>query len=104
LTTPFQMKGGYSAFHLYVICLDNRLANKNHLQVFEILRSFGIGVNLHYIPVYRQPYYREMGFHNTQFPGAEKYYQEAISLPMFSLMSIEEQDRVVVSLKRSLDQ
>jgi UDP-4-amino-4,6-dideoxy-N-acetyl-beta-L-altrosamine transaminase len=102
LSTPFQVEDGYSAFHLYVICLDNQLIDKSHLQVFEALRSFDIGVNLHYIPVYRQPYYRAMGFDQSRFPVAEKYYQEAISLPMFSSMSFEEQDRVVDSLKMAL--
>jgi len=102
LTTPFQMEDGYSAFHLYVICLDNKLVNKSQLQVFEVLRSFEIGVNLHYIPIYRHPYYRDMGFDHHLFPSAEKYYQEAISLPMFSLMTFEEQERVVDSLKRAL--
>jgi dTDP-4-amino-4,6-dideoxygalactose transaminase len=102
LTTPFQMEDGYSAFHLYVICLDNQLIDKTHLQVFEALRSFDIGVNLHYIPIYRHPYYRDMGFNPTQFPSAEKYYQEAISLPMFSSMIFEEQEQVVDSLERAL--
>jgi UDP-4-amino-4,6-dideoxy-N-acetyl-beta-L-altrosamine transaminase len=102
LTTPFQTEDGYSAFHLYVIRLDNQLIDKGHLQVFESLRGVGIGVNLHYIPVYRHPYYRHMGFDQNGFPSAEKYYQEAISLPMFSAMSFEEQDQVVRALKRAI--
>jgi UDP-4-amino-4,6-dideoxy-N-acetyl-beta-L-altrosamine transaminase len=102
LTTPFQTEDGYSAFHLYVIRLDNQSIDKSHLQVFESLRGFGIGVNLHYIPVYRHPYYRNMGFDQNGFPSAEKYYQEAISLPMFSAISFEEQDQVVSALKRAI--
>ena len=102
LTTPFQTEDGYSAFHLYVIRLDNKSIDKSHLQVFESLRGFGIGVNLHYIPVYRHPYYQNMGFDQNGFPSAEKYYQEAISLPMFSAMSFEEQDQVVSALKRAI--
>jgi UDP-4-amino-4,6-dideoxy-N-acetyl-beta-L-altrosamine transaminase len=102
LITPFQMNDGYSSFHLYVIRMDNGSIDGNHLKVFEVLRSFGIGVNLHYIPVYKHPYYRGMGFDQSRFPGAEKYYQEAISLPMFSSMSYEEQDQVVDSIKKAL--
>ena len=102
LTTPFQTEDGYSAYHLYVIRLNNQSIDKSHLQVFELLRGFGIGVNLHYIPVYRHPYYRNMGFDQNGFPSAEKYYQEAISLPMFSAMSFEEQDQVVSALKRAI--
>lgn len=102
LITPFQIKDGYSAFHLYVIRLDNQSINKSHFQVFEALRGFDIGVNLHYIPVYRQPYYRGMGFDQNGFPSAEKYYQEAISLPIFSAMSFEEQDEVVDALKKAV--
>lgn len=98
--TPFQIEDGCSAFHLYVIRLDNQSIDKSHLQVFESLRGFGVGVNLHYIPVYRHPYYRNMGFDQNGFPNAEKYYQEAISLPMFSSMSFEEQDQVVSALKK----
>lgn len=102
LITPFQMDYGYSAFHLYVIRLDNQMIDRTHLQVFEALRGFGIGVNLHYIPVYRHPYYQEMGFDKNRFPNAEKYYQEAISLPMFFSMSFEKQDRVVSALKKAV--
>ena len=102
LTTPFQMEDGYSAFHLYVIRLDNKSINKSHLEIFEALRSFGIGANLHYIPVYRHPYYRDMGFDQSEFPSAEQYYQEAISLPMFSSMSFKEQDQVVSALMKAV--
>jgi len=69
-----------------------------HREVFEGLRDSGIGVNLHYIPVHKQPHYRKMGFEDGDYPEAENYYREAISLPLFSSMSTEQQDEVVAKL------
>ncbi|WP_176470742.1 DegT/DnrJ/EryC1/StrS family aminotransferase, partial [Vibrio metoecus] len=66
-----------------------------HKEVFEALRDNGIGVNLHYIPVHTQPYYRKLGFNHGDFPESERYYSDAISLPMFHGMKMEQQDEVV---------
>jgi dTDP-4-amino-4,6-dideoxygalactose transaminase len=74
--------------------------NLSHRQVFEGLRAAGIGVNLHYSPLHLQPYYRDLGFAEGDFPQAEGYYAEAISLPMFPLLSDEQQDFVVEQLRR----
>jgi dTDP-4-amino-4,6-dideoxygalactose transaminase len=84
--------------HLYVIRLKLDKINKTHGEVFESLRGRGIGVNLHYIPVHTQPYYRQMGFKMGDYPEAERYYAEAISLPMFPGLSDAEQDRVADAL------
>lgn len=73
----------YSAYHLYVIRLNLNEIALSHREVFETLRGKGIGVNIHYIPVHLQPYYSEMGFKKGDFPLAEKYYSEAITLPLF---------------------
>ena len=70
--------------------------------MFKSLRADGIGVNLHYIPVHLQPYYAAMGFRPGDFPQAERYYQEAISLPMFPTLTEAEQDQVVASLRNAL--
>jgi dTDP-4-amino-4,6-dideoxygalactose transaminase len=70
--------------------------------VFESLRASGIGVNLHYIPVYRQPYYERLGFRPGYCPEAERYYAAAISLPLFARMSSEQQDRVVAAIESSI--
>ena len=75
---------------------------KTHRQVFEELRQAGIGVNLHYIPVHTQPYYQQLGFKYGDFPQVEKYYQEAISLPLYYGLTQENQDRVVASLTERL--
>lgn len=95
LTLPYQLEGTYSGLHLFVIRLQLEAISKTHREVFEALRENGIGVNLHYIPVHIQPYYQEMGFKLGDFPHSEAYYQEAISLPMFHLMSDVQQDEVV---------
>jgi dTDP-4-amino-4,6-dideoxygalactose transaminase len=71
----------------------------SHRQVFEALRAADIGVNVHYIPVHTQPYYEAMGFKVGNFPEAERYYSEAISLPMFQSMTIEQQDTVASVLR-----
>jgi UDP-4-amino-4,6-dideoxy-N-acetyl-beta-L-altrosamine transaminase len=100
--SPWQQPDGVSAWHLYVIRLQPDTGSFTHRQVFDAMREMGIGVNLHYIPVYTQPYYRKLGFKFGELPEAEKYYQKAITLPLFPAMTEEEQDRVVDALKRIL--
>lgn len=102
VTTPWQHPGGYSAFHLYVIRLQLEKIQKTHLQVFEALRAKDILVNLHYIPVHTQPYYENLGFKAGQFPKAERYYAETISIPMYPTMTEAQQDTVVSCLREAL--
>lgn len=102
VTAPWQHPDSYSGLHLYVIRLQLEKIDKTHRQVFESLRELGIGVNLHYIPVHTQPYYQRMGFQNGDFPEAECYYAEAISLPMFQTMSERQQDDVVTALRQAI--
>jgi dTDP-4-amino-4,6-dideoxygalactose transaminase len=99
ITTPWQHPDSYSGLHLYVIRLQLDRIKKTHRQVFEQLRELGIGVNLHYIPVHTHPYYERMGFEIGDFPEAEKYYAEAISLPMFQTLTEHQQDMVINALK-----
>ncbi|MCW8328227.1 UDP-4-amino-4,6-dideoxy-N-acetyl-beta-L-altrosamine transaminase [Photobacterium sp. SDRW27] len=103
VTLPYQLPGTYSGLHLYVIRLDLDKITKTHREVFDSLRQNGIGVNLHYIPVHTQPYYQEMGFKLGDYPHAEHYYREAISLPMFHLMTEQQQDEVVRVLRHVLE-
>ena len=97
--TPWRSKESYSAFHLYVVRLDLDLVDITHRNIFTELREKGIGVNLHYIPVYAHPYYKSMGFEQKDFPESEAYYSEAISLPLFPTMTEAEQNEVVNVLK-----
>ncbi len=83
VVTPWQNPDTYSSYHLYVVRIKNS-KEITHGQVFERLRTSGILVNLHYIPVYRHPFYQKIGYNIAEFPEAEKYYSEAISLPIFS--------------------
>ena len=102
LVTPWQHADSYSGLHLYVIRLDLEKTSKSHRQVFDGLRQQNIGVNVHYIPVHTQPYYAQMGFAVGNFPQAEKYYAEAISLPMYQDLSHAQQDHVVAALYQEL--
>jgi UDP-4-amino-4,6-dideoxy-N-acetyl-beta-L-altrosamine transaminase len=92
--TPWQHPDTYSGLHLYVV----RVAAESHRQVFENLRAGGIGVNLHYIPIYRQPYYERLGFQREHFPEAERYYAQAITLPLYPGLTHAQQDEVVRQL------
>ncbi len=102
VTLPYQLANTYSGLHLYVIRLKLDEISLTHKHVFDALREHGIGVNLHYIPVHTQPYYLQMGFSQGDFPEAEQYYREAISLPMFHAMTEEQQDEVVEVLTKIL--
>ncbi|WP_030141099.1 UDP-4-amino-4,6-dideoxy-N-acetyl-beta-L-altrosamine transaminase [Pseudomonas fluorescens] len=104
LTLPGLQADAESAWHLYVVRLRLEEISLSHRQVFEGLRAAGIGVNLHYIPVHLQPYYRDLGFAPGDYPQAERYYAEAISLPMFPSLSDEQQDYVVGQLQRLLEE
>ena len=102
VTTPRQDPDSYSGLHLYAIRLQLGKIGKTHRQVFDTLRELGIGVNLHYIPVHTQPYYQAMGFKLGDFPESERYYAEAISLPMFQTLSEEQQHTIVTALHQAL--
>ena len=100
--TPWQHEDNYSGMHLYIIRINLEKIKNSHRQVFEILREGGIGVNLHYIPVYTQPYYEKIGFNKNDFPEANNYYAAAISLPMHPGLTLEEQDKVILALSKAL--
>lgn len=96
---PVRKQDRHSALHLYVIRLEDPARRK---AVFEALRAAGIGVNVHYIPVHTQPYYRRLGFKDGQFPQSEWYYAGAISIPMFPAMTDDEQGEVIAALRSAL--
>ncbi len=89
--TPIQCSYNYSSYHLYVI----RVNSSCHRSIFENFRKKNILVNLHYIPVYHHPYYQKLGFKNGYCPEAEKYYSEAISIPIYPDLKKEEQQLIV---------
>tara|TARA_B110000008_G_scaffold209315_1_gene208137 strand:- start:6659 stop:7834 length:1176 start_codon:yes stop_codon:yes gene_type:complete len=95
IDTPKQSLDCYSSFHLYIIRIPKKSVTFDRLQVFERLRSNGIGVNVHYIPIYRQPYFKKFNFNYKDFPESEKYYSEAISLPIFPSLTKKQQEAII---------
>jgi len=100
--TQYHTSECYSGAHLYVIRLALDELSKSHRQIFGELREAGIGVNLHYIPVYAQPWYQSKGFKPGDYPQSEQYYAQALSLPLFSGLRDDEQLAVVDALRRIL--
>jgi UDP-4-amino-4,6-dideoxy-N-acetyl-beta-L-altrosamine transaminase len=98
LVRPWQDPDSRSSWHLYVIRVDAAA----HAEAFKRLRDAGIGVNLHYIPVPHHPYYRDLGFDPPDWPEAERYYSEAITLPLYPDLTDEEQDRVIDTVRSVL--
>jgi UDP-4-amino-4,6-dideoxy-N-acetyl-beta-L-altrosamine transaminase len=102
LELPWQHPDTYSGLHLFIIRVKKNNHGITHRQLFEKLRIAGILVNLHYIPVYRHPYYEKIGFRKSEFPQSEAYYSEAISIPMFASITKNEQQFVVDTIKKPL--
>lgn len=98
VVTPVRSNESYSALHLYPVKVPQSVRKT----VFDRLRDAEIGVNVHYIPIHLQPYYRELGFRYGDYPAAERYYAESISLPLYSALSEADQDYVVSALRTAL--
>ena len=96
--TPWQHTDTYSAYHLYVIRLKLNKISKTQRQVHETLQAAEIGINLHYIPIYLQPYYKKMGFSQGYCPQAEQYYSEAISIPIYPDLNLAQQNQVAAEI------
>lgn len=99
---PTIIDDSYSSYHLYIIRLKSEYINSTKKEVFAALRGMGIGVNLHYIPIYFQPYYRNLGFSKGICPNAEEYYDQAISIPIFPTMTKDQQLAVVDSIRKAV--
>ena len=102
LVTPHVMEGANPSWHIYVVRAAFSQIGKTKQQVFEEMREHGIVLNLHYIPVHRQPYYEKLGFRQGDFPQSEKYYEETFTLPLYYDLTNDEQDRIVESLRQTL--
>jgi len=102
LITPYQDKDSYSALHLYPIQVNLDIVDKSRQQIFHELRGNEIGVNLHYIPIHLQPYFKKLNFKKGDFPNSESYYNKAISIPIYQTMTFKEQDKVISALKKIL--
>ena len=100
LILPWQFPSAYSSYHLYPILIKSSLAAKTQKQVYNELRKNDIAANLHYIPVHRHPYYENLGFKKNDFPNAEKFHKEVISIPMYAILKDIHQKHVVKILKK----
>jgi dTDP-4-amino-4,6-dideoxygalactose transaminase len=100
IKTPYQSAESYSSYHLYILQIDSAL--NDHLEFFKAMRSNGVGVNLHYIPIYRQPYYEKIGFSSSDYPEAEKYYSQAVSLPIFPGLTDVQQKNIVLTIGKAI--
>jgi UDP-4-amino-4,6-dideoxy-N-acetyl-beta-L-altrosamine transaminase len=96
LTIPYEEKDMFSAFHLYVLLVDFKKIKKSRKQVMEILEKKGIGTQVHYIPVYWQPYYKKMfNYKKGICPNAEKYYKKCLSIPLYPAMTNKDVQKVI---------
>ncbi|MDD2806188.1 MAG: UDP-4-amino-4,6-dideoxy-N-acetyl-beta-L-altrosamine transaminase [Elusimicrobiales bacterium] len=103
LTLPYERPDVFSAFHLYVSLIDFKALGKSRKWVIETLLKVNIGTQVHYIPVHLQPYYRkEFGYRKGDLPNSEKYYDQALSLPLYPRMTDEEVAHVLKNLKKVL--
>lgn len=97
---PVEPTDRQSAWHLYPVTLDGDTSKR--AEVFARMRSAGIGVNVHYIPIHTQPFYQDMGFKSGDFPEAEDYYAKALTLPLHPGMTLQEQVLVVDTLRQAI--
>ena len=95
ITTPHQTPDIYSSYHLYPIRVTEAESGKTQQQIYDVLWQNGVAANLHYIPVHRQPYYESLGFKTGDFPEAEQFHREVISVPMYPALQQQQQDTVV---------
>lgn len=99
IETPWQHSDSYSSYHLYPIRIKRGKCTRTQRQIYDSLHTAGVKVNLHYIPVYRQPYYEAMGFKAGYCPSSEEYYKEALSIPMYPTLTETEQGTVIRVLR-----
>ena len=102
IVLPYQSQDAYSALHLYPVLIELEKTGKGREKIFNELRNKGIGVNVHYIPIHLQPYYKSLGFKTGDYPNAENYYNRVISIPLFYDMTMNEHDKVVEALTEIL--
>ena len=102
IITPKILEDRKSSYHLYIIRILEKDLKENRSSSFKHLVDQGIGVNLHYIPIYKHPFYKRLGFDNYELPNAEEYYSSAYSIPMFPSLNLEQQNKVIDEIKRCL--
>lgn len=104
LHLPFESHDSVSAFHLYVLLFDFDKIGKSRAEIMEELKKNGVGTQVHYIPVYKHPYYQRLGYHGNDCPNAETYYKKALSIPLFPMMDDKQVLFVIDAIKKVLDE
>ena len=102
VAAPHIASNSVSAFHLYIARCDFENLKVTRVQLFQKMKDMGVLLNLHYIPIYRQPYFAKMGFDRKTFPNAERYYAQAFSIPMYADLTETDQTTVISSLLNAL--
>jgi UDP-4-amino-4,6-dideoxy-N-acetyl-beta-L-altrosamine transaminase len=102
LRLPQMIDDAYSSWHLYPVRLKLDEIEPTHREVFEAIREAGVGVNLHYMPVHLQPYYRALGFEEGMFPEAAAYGRDAMSLPMYPGLTKQDLNQVISQLRHAI--
>ena len=103
IAKPHQASGTYSSYHLYPICVSEAESGRTQRHVYDAFWKNGVAANLHYIPVHRQPYYESLGFKAGDFPEAERFHREVISIPMYPRLAVNQQETVIHALASSLN-
>ncbi|PWW08341.1 UDP-4-amino-4,6-dideoxy-N-acetyl-beta-L-altrosamine transaminase [Paenibacillus cellulosilyticus] len=99
LIVPYQHPNAESSWHLYILRWDEQQFIEGRNRAFQELRDRLIGVHVHYIPIYKQPYYRSLGYANVDCPNAEEYYNTALTLPLYPSMTDQDVEDVIDSVK-----
>ena len=89
-----------SSNHLYILRINSDLINKSNIELYNFLNRYKIKLNIHYIPIYKHPYFQKMKFKKKNFPNSEKFYSEALSLPIYNDLSIKDQNKVISLIKK----
>jgi dTDP-4-amino-4,6-dideoxygalactose transaminase len=101
--TPFEEEFSNSGWHLYIIKINPELMKVGRKEIFEALKAENIGVNIHYMPVYYHPYYKELGYEKGLCTNAEELYKNMITLPLFPSMKDEDVNDVIESVKKVIN-
>lgn len=99
IRTPYCLQEANPAWHLYIVRLDLDRVKKSKQEIFAGMKEHGVMLNLHYIPVHLQPYYRDLGFGDGDFPVSEQYYREALTLPLYYDLTDAQQDAIIAALR-----
>ena len=102
LIRPLYEANGHSSYHLYVVQIDFTSLKITKKELFEKCKEAGIGLQLHYIPINKQPYYQSLGYGHEKTPCMDRFYEQAVSLPLYPTLTLDEQNYVIATLMRLL--